>query len=48
MPAFHQLRKVKQLGYILFEGVGDTVGVRRLFVIVQSTVVNSDVLLEWI
>lgn len=45
-PAFHDLRTIQQLGYIVFEGIGETDCVRGLYVIVQSTVANPDDLLN--
>lgn len=45
-PAFHELRTQQQLGYMVFEGVGDTEGVRGLYFLIQSTVADPDVLLE--
>lgn len=45
-PAFHELRTVQQLGYIVFEGVRSLDCVRGLYVIVQSPVVGPDELLD--
>ena len=45
-PAFHELRTVQQLGYIVFEGLLENEGIRGLFVIVQSTVADPDELLK--
>lgn len=45
-PAFHDLRTVQQLGYIVFEGDREIELVRGLFVIIQSTVADPDALLE--
>lgn len=41
-PAFHELRTVQQLGYMVFEGVSSSYGVRGIYVIVQSTVADPD------
>lgn len=45
-PAFHELRTVQQLGYMVFEGLATYEGVRGIFFIIQSTVADPDVLLE--
>lgn len=45
-PTFHELRTVQQLGYIVFEGAGETEFVRGIFIIVQSTVADPDELLS--
>lgn len=41
-PAFHELRTVQQLGYIVFEGIQHYVDVRVVYIIVQSTVAGPD------
>lgn len=45
-PAFHELRTVQQLGYIVFEGLSNSHGKKGLFLIVQSTIADPDVLLD--
>lgn len=45
-PTFHELRTVQQLGYMVFEGIGDTEGVLGLYVIVQSTIADPDELMQ--
>lgn len=45
-PAFHELRTVQQLGYMVFQGVQDTDGFAGMFVIIQSTVADPDTLLD--
>lgn len=45
-PAFHELRTVQQLGYMIFLGLQDVERFSGLFVIIQSTVADPDVLLE--
>lgn len=45
-PAFHELRTVQQLGYMVFEGIRDIEGVRGLYFIVQSTVADPDELMK--
>lgn len=41
-PAFHELRTLQQLGYMVFSGVGASENVRGLFFIIQSTVADPD------
>lgn len=45
-PAFHELRTVQQLGYMVFEGVSEQEGVRGIHVMVQSTIADPDELLK--
>lgn len=45
-PAFHELRTVQQLGYIVFEGVFTANYVRGISIIIQSTVADPDDLLR--
>lgn len=45
-PAFHELRTVQQLGYMVFQGVQSTEGFSGMFFIIQSTVADPDTLLD--
>lgn len=45
-PAFHELRTVQQLGYMVFQGVQDFDGFAGMYVIIQSTVADPDTLLD--